>query len=566
LQHQPRPSLRSERATPTICDFCEWKPDRAFKVVEATGEFSYYQEKYFDEVTFVAPFAATGSVAEESLTFSGELRGQMCTDQKCTPLDGLDTTFTAVRAAASDKAPLLAVANKAFSGIVEAEVAAEQAAATPALPAAKPLSGGDWAALIGLGMLGGFLLNLMPCVLPVMGLKMMSFVQQGGSSRGRILQLNLAFTAGVMGVFLILATIVAVFSLGWGEQFTYTWFKVSLVLLVFAMALSFLGVWEIPIPGFAGGAKAHELSSQEGFAGSFFKGVFSTILATPCSGPFLGALFGFLLGQPAYVVYALFISIGLGMSLPYLAVAVSPGLMQYMPKPGAWMETFKQVMGFVLLGAVGFLFYGLGDKYQTPALLLMFAVWFGCWMIGRTPVTASVGKKAAAWTVGIAFSAVVGYFGFAVLAADSEMPWEPYSEPRLTALKEEGQTVMLDFSADWCLTCKTNLFTAIDTRKVRALVQENNVTPMLADWTDESPAIKEKLAEFQSQSIPLLVIFPADKPDEPIVLRDVVTQSQVLAALNKAGPSRKTDREAADTSAASAVAETARRPATSGPR
>jgi thiol:disulfide interchange protein len=399
---------------------------------------------------------------------------------------------------------------------------------------------------MGFGLLGGFILNLMPCVLPVIGLKVLSFVQQGGESRGRIFALNLWFSAGLIAVFLVLATAAAFANLGWGEQFTLLWFKVTMVAVVFAFALSFLGVWEVPIPGFAQSSTSSKLQQKEGPAGAFFKGVFTTLLATPCSGPFLGSTFGYTLAQPPIVTYVIFLSVGLGMALPYLVIGTFPGLVRWLPKPGAWMDTFKQVMAFFLLGTVVFLFTTIPADYFIATLALVVGVWFACWIIGRVPVYESAGKQLTAWAGGVAAATVVGLFAFMFLGPVKELlDWQPYSPEALAKLQSEGKTVMIDFTAQWCPTCKWNLKTAINTPRVKELVEKNQVVPVLADWTDKGPTIEAKLEELNSRSIPLMAIYPAGKPGEVIVLRDLLLESQVIDALEKAGPSKPAEGAAA---------------------
>jgi len=531
-----------------------WRADRPPKIkpeetIPAEGDLPPYvrplQEVYLDKVTFVAPIEVAEGTDPRSLAIRGEVDGQICSTS-CKPLGFMDTSFQARLVEGEARAALIQFAAQTVAAAppsIASDSEPQLAEATPP----EPLDAATWATLIGLGLMGGLLLNLMPCVLPVMGLKMMSFVEQGGQSRQRILAINLAFTAGILVVFLLLATLVVVIGLSWGEQFTQTWFKVALTGFVFAMALSFLGVWEIPIPGFAGGGAAHELSRKEGLTGAFFKGVFSTILATPCSGPLLGGIFGFLLGKPAHVPYVLFASIGIGMALPYLLIAAFPALIRFLPKPGAWMETFKQVMGFVLLLAVVYLFYTLNEAYEVATFALLIGLWFALWLVGRTPITASPAKKAAAWVGGLGVAAAIGVWSFIYTVPGMQdylwpnretIAWEDYSEPKLQDLLSKNQTVMLDFTADWCPTCKYNLHFVLDTETVREVIEKNRVRPLVADWTDYAPEIKAKLLEFRSNSIPLLVIFPADNPDEPMILRDVVTQNQVVAALEKAGPSQ----------------------------
>jgi thiol:disulfide interchange protein len=405
--------------------------------------------------------------------------------------------------------------------------------------AAGPMTAQKLLVMLGLGLLGGLILNLMPCVLPVIGLKVLSFAEQGGKHRSHVFALNLAYSVGLILVFIVLATFASFLNLSWGQQFTYTWFKVAMVGLVFAMALSFLGVWEIPIPGFVGAGKSNELQAKEGLSGAFFKGVFTTILATPCSGPFLGPVFGFTLGQSWYVTYLIFGSVGVGMALPYLLIGLQPSLVRWLPKPGEWMDTFKQFMGFVLLGTVVYLFTTINKDYFIPTLTMMVGIWFGCWMIGRVPAWAELFYKAKAWGLGVTSSAVITAGAFLFLAPWPHLyEWHPYSADALAKAQAEGKTVMVDFTANWCQTCQYNFLTAINTNGVKEVIEKNNVVPLLADWTEPSDEIEKKLADLQAASIPLLAIYPANRPGEVIVLRDVVSQSQLIEALEKAGPSQ----------------------------
>ena len=426
-----------------------------------------------------------------------------------------------------------------------------QAVQVEAAPAAASASNGSPLSLplaLAAGLLGGLILNLMPCVLPVLGLKLMSFAQQSGRARREIFQLNLWYCAGLYAVFFVLATASVAANLGlagsnlaWGEQFTSAGFNITMAAIVFAFALSFLGVWELPIPGFIG-STAGKVQTQEGPAGSFLKGVLSTVLATPCSGPFLGPVFGFTLTQPTPVTYAVFASIATGMALPYLLVGIFPALVRFVPKPGAWMETLKEVLGFVMLGTVVFLFTFLDKDYFVPTFALLVGIWAACWWVGRsqkTTGTASFGR----WLQGGIVTAAVGVAAFMVLAVgESVIEWQPFSRARLAELRQRGATVMVDFSADWCLTCKYNLNFAIETPRVQRAISDSQIVPMLADWTDGSPEIKSMLESLDSKSIPVLAFFPAEQPGlpapAPIVLRDLVTEAQVLAAIEEAGGSK----------------------------
>lgn len=336
----------------------------------------------------------------------------------------------------------------------------------------------------------GFILNFMPCVLPVIGLKVMAFVQQAGDSRARSFMLNVWYSIGLMSVFLILATLSVFMGLGWGEQFSSITFNVILTSVVFAFALSFLGVWEIPIPGFVGTGKVNNLATKEGPSGAFFKGVLTTVLATPCSGPLLGSALTWAVSQPPPIAYAGFGCVGLGMASPYLLIGAFPQLVSFLPKPGAWMDTFKHLMGFVLLGTVIFLLTFIPIPFVVPTVAFMMGLWAAFWWIGRVPLTESLDKKAAAWVAATAFAALIGFVSYgapfepvrstnlvAIMTTrfqraidqelstrsiaiptirenashdrGNELAWRPYTQQLLEQLTSEKKTVFVDFTADW---------------------------------------------------------------------------------------------------------------------
>jgi len=507
--------------------------------------------------------------ASDAASLEAVVGFQTCSDQTCDPPTAVRLTVTPGADGGREVAFAAAKYAEAAKGVrplvaASAAVGAEPPAVcdTPGVPAlaaapgsATPPGGASSPTRIALpaallmGLAGGLLLNLMPCVLPVLGLKLMSFAQQSGRDRREVFQMNLWYCAGVFAVFMALATASVAANIGlgsanlaWGEQFTSAGFNIAMIAVVFAFALSFLGIWELPIPGFIG-EKAGHVQSQEGPVGSFLKGVLSTVLATPCSGPFLGPVFGFTLTQPTAVTYAVFAAIAAGMCLPYVLVGLMPGLVRFLPKPGAWMATFKELLGFVMLGTVVYLFTILHHDWFVPTLALLVGIWAACWWIGKgQEATGMVGF--GRWVQAAAAAAVVGWGAFTLLApGESVIEWQqPFSRDRIAELRRSGATVMVDFSADWCPTCKFNLAYAIETDRVKAAVERNRVVPVLADWTDGSNEIKVALEGLQSRSIPVLAIYPAAAPGgvcpEPIVLRDLITEKQVLEALEQAGPSK----------------------------
>lgn len=507
------------------------------------------KDRFYEEpVTWTIAFDVPGDAQSGKVKVAGLIGFQTCQDEKGCDLPHAAQFQVEVPVAAQGVAgtlPLEFTPAKSYKQVNEATAANEAPANQTAgfdaqkLEANVEKSETSLALMLGAALLGGLILNCMPCVLPVIGLKILGFVEQSHQHRRQIFMLNLWFTLGLLSVFMILASLAVFLNFGWGEQFTKPWFTIGMSGLVFAMALSFLGVWEIPIPGFVGSGSAGQMATKEGAAGAFAKGIFTTILATPCSGPFLGPLFGLLLRQPPAVIYAIFFCVGLGMASPYLLIGAFPRLIRFLPKPGAWMDTFKQAMGFVLLGTVVFLFMSIKHDYLVPTFALLIGIWLGCWWAGRTPLTAELGQKFIAWLMGGAMAALVGLFAFTWLVpGDDVLQWQPFSRASLVQLTNEGKTVFVDFTATWCATCKMNERVAINTRAVRELVEEYGIVPLKADWSEESDEIKDMLNLLGFNSIPVYAVFPAGEPNKPIVFSDLVSEGLVLEKLREAGPSR----------------------------
>jgi suppressor for copper-sensitivity B len=491
------------------------------------GKQTYYSEP----TTFTVDLDVPKTAQAGPLVVSGVLGFQTCLEDRCNPPGTASFKVTAMVGPAEE------------AGTLPVEFAEAKKADVLAIVAATPLPYGviDYkilASQLGLALLGGILLNFMPCVLPVLGLKILNFAQQGGKKRSKVLALNVVYTLGLIAVFLVLATLSAFLNFGWGQQFTQMWFKLTLLVMTFVFALSFLGVWEIPIPGFAGGEQANALQQQEGYFGAFFKGVFTTILGVSCSGPFLGGVFGYTLTQPPLVTYLIFVGVAVGMASPFLTIALIPQTQKLLPKPGEWMNTFKHLMGFVMLGVVVYLFSTLGKDYYIATLAMLTGVGFGCWWIGRVPGYEERSKQAWAWGSGIAAAALIGFLSFQFLGPVERLyPWKHFSNAELATLQKGNKTVMLDFTASWCLNCQLNFRRAINTRAVQEAVKKNGVVAVEANWTEPNPELEAKLTELNSQSIPVLAIYPAGRPQDVIILRDLVSVKQVVEALEKAGPS-----------------------------
>ncbi len=529
-------------------------------VKPANPPFEPEQRYHEGTVTWRMPIRIPASARPGPHTIKGLLGYQTCSDASCDRPTGAFVAGTIqVGKSAPGSVPLRFAPGKYATVATflagESPVRSEASASvSPSVPLAFDLSQIQAEAtesqstiyIVVIAFLGGFLLNFMPCVLPVIGLKVMSFVQQAGEHRARVFTLNLWYALGMLSIFWLLATLASAASLGlsdeslgWGEQFNYEGFTIPLLCVVFVMGLSFIGVWEIPIPGFVGSGAATDLAQKEGLAGAFSKGVLTTILATPCSGPGLATALTWSATKPPHLVYLVFTCMGFGMALPYLLIGAFPNLVRFIPKPGAWMDTFKQLMGFVLMGTVVYMFTLIDQKFVVPTLALIFALWAACWWIGRTPITASTLKKASAWFVASGFAAVVGWLAFAYeVDRRHDLPWEEFSLAALDEHISADRTVMVDFTARWCPTCKVLERSVLNTKPVQQVVEKNDVVTLVADWSDGDEEIGRVLEALGSKQLPVIAIFPAGDPYRPKKLAGMYTRSELVGKLRAAGPSQ----------------------------
>jgi thiol:disulfide interchange protein DsbD len=398
------------------------------------------------------------------------------------------------------------------------------------------------------GFIGGFILNLMPCVLPVISLKIFGFIQQAGQSRQKILRSGLAFTAGIFAWFIALALIlIALKSAGrdvtWGGfQFTNAYFVLGLSVVVLVFALNLFGVFEISLPqSMTRGLLAS--SDRKDNLGSFFQGVFATVLATPCTAPFLGTALGFAFTQSSLVILSIFVAIAAGMSLPYFLLSAQPAWLRFLPQPGSWMVHVKQFMGFLLFATLLFLLYvlgaqrGLDGAIWASCFLLVIAV--ACWMKGVFMVpTASTAKRLTSLVIMLALIILGGIYFIGDKFESSRIDvgqtqqgdWQSFTPERLQSERNQGRAVFVDFTAAWCLTCKFNEKSVLESPAVREAFQRHGVVKLKADWTNGDPVITKLLQHFGRPGVPLYVLYQG-KSEEPFVFPELLTKSLLLDKL-----------------------------------
>ncbi len=423
----------------------------------------------------------------------------------------------------------MVVGTKSFA-IPETRISAPPAEAVP-FSKLLPILGGMF--------LGGLILNLMPCVFPVIGLKIMGFVQQAGENRRSIALHGVTFALGVLASFAALSGILFAIRAaalkngtelkGWGYQLQDPWVVVVLLLLMFILGLNMFGLFEIGISATSVGSK---WQSKTGHSGSFFSGVLATIVATPCSAPFLGVAIGAAMALPAYQFFPAFGAMALGLAAPYLTLSLMPHLVEKLPRPGAWMESFKQAMSFLLFASAAGLLWvysGLiGQEYLLAPLLGLCLIAAGAWIYGRWYLphkTRRVRATALIITAAFAISGTV-----MALPKEKDDLWQPWSEETVENLLSEGAPVYIDFTAQWCYTCQINKKFAY-TGEVIALAKKKGIVFLKADKTAASPAIEAKLQELGRSAIPVNVLLIPD--EEPVITPEILTSGYLKELFGK---------------------------------
>lgn len=435
----------------------------------------------------------------------------------------------------------------------------------PALPAADP----GWAAVraasaqsvpppdaappgfllaLALAFIGGVILNLMPCVLPVISLKVLSFVRSSEKGGETALRHGLLFTAGVLVSFWAIAGVLAALKsggrlIGWGFQFQSPVIVTITAALFFLIGLNLLGVFEVNLP-----VRISSRHPAAGGSGSFLSGFLATVVATPCTAPFMGAALGYALTQPTVVSFAVFTALALGLAAPYALLSGLPGLASRVPRPGPWMATLRQVLAFPMLGSVIWMMYVLETQTGFPAILVLLsallAAGMGAWIYGRWGGLEQ-GRRSRITSACLALVLVVGATAFSArqsaqaagssaresAAGPQRGSWEPWSQERVSRLQAAGTPVFVDFSAKWCLSCQVNEKVALESPAVESAFREAGVATLRADWTDGDDAIATELARLGRAGVPVYALYPAGS-STPLLLPEILTPGVVLEALH----------------------------------
>jgi len=451
-------------------------------------------------------------------------------------------------------------------GHTPADLAGASAGKSPsaraAVPAGRPAASrpGSLAAMLLIAVLGGLILNAMPCVLPVVSLKVFGLVRSAAHGRREVVRSALAIAAGILVSFAAMAALAvaaasAGAAVGWGVQFQRPGFVAFLAVVVTLFCLNLWGLFEIPLPSSL--ARLGGTAAREGLAGHFVSGLFATLMATPCSAPFLGTAIGFALAQPAPIVFAIFVAAGTGLALPYLVLAAAPGTARFLPRPGAWMETLRGIMGFLLGASAVWLLYVLAAQISPERLALfevgLLLIALVTWLRHRAASDraaapgAAGGSLAALAPLVLLLVVAVGAVALAAsgggaagagsrLAAQGRpaglIGWVAFDRARAESLAAGGQLVFVDVTADWCFTCKVNERLILDTPEVASAFAAHHVLPMRADWTNRNDTITRFLADNGRYGIPFYLLYRPGR--EPLVFSELPSKSAILAALDAA--------------------------------
>ncbi len=507
----------------------------------------------FDEAIWPTPIKEYNEALElEILTFRGQFSVTIPVNGIQENYDSLGTEVT-FHYQACDNSICLAPASKTIkldehTGIFKKSTR-ESSSVISDEPSSENRAG--VAALLFFAFLGGLILNLMPCVLPVLSLKLFSLIKQAGESRGRLLALGGATTAGILASFWVLAAVVAAVkagggSAGWGMQFQSAGFIAFMTVILTAFAMSFFGVFEVWLP-WGATTKMDAAGHKAGLAGAFFTGALLVLLSTPCSAPFLGTAMGFAFAQTTPVLFLFFTAAGAGLALPYMLVSAFPKILKVFPKPGPWMVKLQKVMGVLLLATVAWLLWIVNEQSGLYGVGI-----FGCIVIASIACSVFLGKFAppgvpfvreaigivlsitvlvSLWFVGLAHEydrAATETFATRMQVEKTEDGWFHYSPALIKKFEQEKRTVFIDVTADWCLTCKANEAAVLSSDEFRHAMDSLNVALVKADWTRETPEVNALLSSMYKSGVPSYAIYPDGDASKQIVLPELLTTAAIV--------------------------------------
>ncbi len=514
----------------------------------------------FGEPKWSEPIKEYNEVLEfENLVFKGHFQIKIPVKAVADGYDSLTTNAT-FHYQACDNSICLAPASvdirigKNKAGISKANSAADLKKNDEGNGTQESNNAASVALLLFFAFVGGIILNLMPCVLPVLSLKLFSLIKQAGQSRSRLVALGIATTAGILASFWTLAGIVAAIkagggAAGWGMQFQSAGFIAFMVVILTAFAMSFFGVFEVWLPGSAT-TKMDAAGHKAGLVGAFFTGALLVLLSTPCSAPFLGTAMGFAFTASTPVLFLFFTAAGLGLALPYLLVSAFPATLKVLPKPGKWMVTLQKAMGILLIATVAWLLWIVNEQAGGRGVAL-----FVGFILGTVVVSFAIGKFAPPGSsfakevrLLIVCALAFAFAWFAYIAPQYEKVlderfnarmaqqvledgWYRYTPELVSEFAKAGKTVFIDVSADWCLTCKANEAAVLSDPALLQKLDSAGVVRMKADWTRETPEVNELLYSMGKSGVPAYAIYPKGDKSKQVVLPELLTSGLILEAI-----------------------------------
>ncbi len=426
----------------------------------------------------------------------------------------------------------------AFAGTRGAPLAAAAAAGGSAGGTAML----SFAAALAFAFLGGLILNLMPCVFPILSVKALSIAGLAHEARAKAVSEAWAFAAGVMGAFLALAGALILLkaagaATGWGFQLQSPIVVAGLALLFMIIGLSLLGLFEL-----GGGLQnlGGEIADRGGAVGAFFTGALAVVVASPCTAPFMGAALGWAFTQPAPIALCVFAALAVGFATPFVAVVLVPGVLQRLPRPGPWMVRFKELTAFPMFATAAWLAWVFAHQTGPDGLArllaacvaLAFCIWL--WRVTGRIALRAAGASLALAAIGWALSVAPAPIGAVAVSRTGALAGEPWSRERVSALQAEGRVVFVNFTAAWCVTCKVNERVALSGEGLKATLRETNAVYLVGDWTNRDPEIAAELAAYGRSGVPLYLVFPGRAGAEPRVLPQLLTERAVASAISEA--------------------------------